>query len=60
MYSFFDFSDGNVESGCKKYYQCIFFGTVWEMYVDRDCPTGTLFDSVNTVCNWPHLITCKA
>lgn len=42
---------------CAKFYRCVDFSGSGESFVryDFDCPEGTHFDEVNSVCNWPTM-----
>ena len=44
---------------CKKYFECIFTGTLNSYKVLRICPVGLLFDNTLQICNWPYLVNCE-
>ena len=35
---------------CKKYWQCLYVGTIFETAVERKCPIGTMFHPIERVC----------
>lgn len=43
--------EGHYEhSDCKKYWQCLYVGTIFETAVERKCPVGTMFHPIERVC----------
>lgn len=43
--------EGHYEhSDCKKYWQCLYVGTIFETAVERKCPIGTMFHPIERVC----------
>ncbi len=58
--SYFDCSnrtdDGNFEHpDCKKYWHCVYVGTLFESALERECPQGTMFHPILGFCevsNW--------
>lgn len=43
--------EGHYENqDCKKYWQCLYVGTIFETAVERKCPVGTMFHPIERVC----------
>ena len=43
--------DGHYEHvDCKKYWHCLYVGTIFEYALERKCPVGTMFHPVQRVC----------
>lgn len=47
------------QSGCRKYYICMFIGTPWETYQLFQCPETTLFDNNIKTCNHAENVSCN-
>ncbi|RNA43942.1 acidic mammalian chitinase-like [Brachionus plicatilis] len=48
----------DIKSGCQKFYVCVYYGTQHQQIHYFDCPKGTLFDTVNGICNHEYLVKC--
>jgi hypothetical protein len=35
---------------CKKYWQCLYVGTIFESALERKCPIGTMFHPIERIC----------
>lgn len=35
---------------CRKYWHCLYVGTIFETALERKCPMGTMFQPVTRVC----------
>jgi hypothetical protein len=35
---------------CKKYWHCLYVGTIFENALERKCPIGTMFHPIERVC----------
>ena len=43
--------DGHYEHiDCKKYWHCLYVGTIFEYALERKCPIGTMFHPLQRVC----------
>ena len=43
--------DGHYEHvDCKKYWHCLYVGTIFEYALERKCPVGTMFHPIQRVC----------
>lgn len=47
-----------VDTGCKKFYICMFVGSAWERVIEKNCAPGTVFDTNIMNCNFAHLVKC--
>ena len=47
------------ESGCKRYYECVYYGTSWQNVNHSTCPPGTLFDMTIKNCMPEDKVVCK-
>lgn len=43
--------DGHYEHiDCKKYWHCLYVGTIFEYALERKCPVGTMFHPIQRIC----------
>ena len=48
------------ESGCKRYYECVYHGTSWQNINYSTCPPDTLFDMTTKNCMPEGKVVCRA
>ena len=46
------------ESGCKKYYECLYQNTDFAQTIEYTCPEGTLFNVEKNLCDWEYQTVC--
>lgn len=52
--------EGHYENAdCKKYWQCLYVGTIFETAVERKCPIGTMFHPIERVCEISTMVDGK-
>ena len=43
---------------CKKYWQCLYVGTIFQNSLERKCPIGTMFHPVQHSCEISTSVIC--
>ena len=50
----------DISSGCQKYYECIYTGTVNQAIYNKTCLNGLAFDAKGIKnCRYPNEFTCS-
>ena len=50
--------EGHYEhTDCKKYWHCLYVGTIFETALERKCPVGTMFHPIGRVCEISTLVS---
>ena len=42
---------------CRKYWHCLYVGTIFEYALERKCPVGTMFHPVERVCEISTMVS---
>ena len=52
--------EGHYEhTDCKKYWHCLYVGTIFENALERKCPIGTMFHPIERVCEISTMVSLK-
>ncbi|RNA31635.1 hypothetical protein BpHYR1_045900 [Brachionus plicatilis] len=47
-----------VHKDCRKYWHCLYVGTVFEEALERKCPAGTMFHPIQRTCEMSPMLNC--
>lgn len=45
-----------VHKDCRKYWHCLYVGTVFEEALERKCPVGTMFHPIQRICEMSPMV----
>lgn len=45
-----------VHQDCRKYWHCLYVGTVFEAALERKCPAGTMFHPIQRACEISSMV----